>query len=44
MDELYDLAADPYEERNLVAQPEAALRLTEMRGELQRLLAETGKR
>jgi N-acetylglucosamine-6-sulfatase len=44
MDELYDLAADPYEERNLFGEPEADSRRTEMRGELQRLLADTGGR
>jgi hypothetical protein len=44
MDELYDLASDPYEEHNLFGRPEAASRLSEMRAELQRLLSETGRR
>lgn len=41
MDELYDLDADPYELTNLVARPEAAEALQQMRAELQRLLADT---
>ncbi len=41
MDELYDLEADPFEMTNLVARPEAAPVLQQMRGELQRLLDET---
>jgi N-acetylglucosamine-6-sulfatase len=41
-DELYDLEADPKEERNLVRDPAATERLGEMRKELQRLLAATG--
>ena len=41
MDELYDLDADPYEMTNLIAKPEAAEMLQQMRSELQRLLVET---
>ena len=41
MDELYDLDADPYEMTNLIAKPEAAEMLQQMRSELQRLLAAT---
>jgi N-acetylglucosamine-6-sulfatase len=41
MDELYDLAADPYEERNVIADPAASALLGSMRTELQRVLAET---
>jgi N-acetylglucosamine-6-sulfatase len=37
MNELYDLDADPYEERNLIAAPAATALLTRMQGELQRL-------
>jgi N-acetylglucosamine-6-sulfatase len=37
MNELYDLQADPYEERNLIASPEAASTLAEMQKELQRV-------
>jgi N-acetylglucosamine-6-sulfatase len=37
MDELYDLQADPYEMRNLIAVPGAASTLAEMQKELQRL-------
>jgi N-acetylglucosamine-6-sulfatase len=36
MNELYDLQADPYEERNLIAAPEAAPVLAEMQKELQK--------
>ncbi len=43
MDELYDLEADPYEERNLVSEPSAAGVLDAMRAELTRLLAATGR-
>ncbi len=43
MDELYDLETDPYEERNLLSAPAAAPILAEMRAELTRLLAETGR-
>lgn len=41
MDELYDLETDPYEMTNLIARPEAAEVLQQMRAELQRLLDET---
>jgi N-acetylglucosamine-6-sulfatase len=37
MNELYDLQADPYEERNLIASPAAATLLKTMQGELERL-------
>jgi N-acetylglucosamine-6-sulfatase len=37
MNELYDLAADPYEERNLIASPAAATLLKTMQSELERL-------
>ena len=39
MNELYDLASDPYEERNLIASPEANALLTKMQGELARVAA-----
>ncbi len=42
MDELYDLKADPYELKNLVNQPGAQKPLGRMKGELERLLKETG--
>lgn len=38
-DQLYDLAADPREQRNLAADPRHAARLAEMKRELQRHLA-----
>jgi arylsulfatase A-like enzyme len=41
-DELYDLAADPTEMRNLAARPEWAATRTDMREQLQRLLQQTG--
>ena len=41
MNELYDLAADPYELRNVIGDPEYSDVLTEMRLELERLLAAT---
>ena len=41
MEELYNLAADPDEKRNLVADPASAARLAEMRLALQALLAHT---
>ena len=37
MDELYDLAADPHEMRNLVGEPAAQSALREMKAELERL-------
>ena len=40
-DELYDLHNDPYELRNLAADPAAAAPLARMQNELQKLLAET---
>jgi len=43
MDELYDLEADPFEERNLVGDPLAAGALEAMRAELVRLLSATGR-
>jgi N-acetylglucosamine-6-sulfatase len=42
MDELYDLRADPGETRNLVGSASAGALLEQMRGELRRLLRETG--
>lgn len=39
MDELYDLAADPYEMNNIINQPEATSTLDSMKRELERLLA-----
>jgi len=41
-DELYDLARDPYEMKNLIADPATAKDLATMRTELDRLLKETG--
>jgi len=41
MDELYDLAADPYELRNLITAPEAGPMLKQMQAELERLVADT---
>ncbi len=41
MDELYDLRADPYEMRNLIAEPQAQPALTDLRSQLQRLLRQT---
>jgi N-sulfoglucosamine sulfohydrolase len=43
-DELYDLKADPHEQRNLAADPAQAARLREMRAELERWLHEQGDR
>ncbi|HSC26259.1 MAG TPA: sulfatase [Vicinamibacterales bacterium] len=40
LDELYDLAADPYEQRNLIDDPSAAERKAELRRELSRLVLE----
>ena len=37
MNELYDLAADPYEEHNLIGRPAAEPLLKTMQGELQKL-------
>jgi N-acetylglucosamine-6-sulfatase len=42
MAELYDLENDPHEMRNLIASPEAQLKLAELKAELQRLLRDTG--
>jgi N-acetylglucosamine-6-sulfatase len=41
MDELYDLAADPYELRNVIDEPRYADVLSRLKDELSRLLAET---
>jgi N-acetylglucosamine-6-sulfatase len=41
MDELYDLAADPLEIKNLIKNPESLQALNEMKAELQRLLKES---
>ena len=41
MDELYDLDADPYEQRNLAGDPAAGDVLEGMRSELRKLTAET---
>ena len=41
-DELYDLAADPYEMKNLAAEPAAAAELRAARLELDRLMVATG--
>ena len=41
MDELYDLKTDPYEMKNLIHQPGAAMTLSEMKKEMERLLKET---
>lgn len=38
MDELYDLRSDPYEMKNLIAEPSAAKALATMKRELERLL------
>ena len=42
MDELYDLESDPYEMRNLISDPKSASALARMKGELSRLLKESG--
>ena len=42
MDELYDLAADPREVRNVMGQAETREPREQMRAELARLLKETG--
>ena len=41
MNELYDLAGDPYEQRNVIDDPRYAEVLVEMQAELERLLAAT---
>jgi N-acetylglucosamine-6-sulfatase len=41
MDELYDLKTDPYEMKNLIAQPGAKKALVEIKREMERLLEET---
>jgi N-acetylglucosamine-6-sulfatase len=43
MDEFYGLDADPYEQRNLIADPAAASALAAMRAELDRLMKTTGR-
>jgi hypothetical protein len=40
-EELYDIAADPHETRNLAALPEHRAVLEELRGELERWIEET---
>ena len=42
MNELYDLAKDPYELRNLIDNPEMARTRKKMKKELNRLLSQTG--
>jgi N-acetylglucosamine-6-sulfatase len=42
MDELYDLRADPFERRNVVAEPSARRALERMKQELERLLEASG--
>lgn len=44
VDELYDLAKDPYEMHNLANDPAAKEQLAKMRAELERLMKETGYR
>jgi len=41
MDELYDLKTDPYELKNMISDPAAALKLEEMKVQLKNLLRET---
>ena len=41
MNELYDLQADPYEERNLIGTPAAASVEADLQRELQKLLTDT---
>jgi N-acetylglucosamine-6-sulfatase len=41
MDELYDLQADPYELRNVIAESKAQPALTELKRELQQLLEQS---
>ena len=43
-DELYDLANDPHEMKNLVNEPEYAVRVREMMAEVWRVVRETGDR
>jgi choline-sulfatase len=43
-DELYDLANDPHEMKNLVNEPEHAARVREMMAEVWRVVRETGDR
>lgn len=43
-DELYDLAADPFEQHNLAAEPEHAATLSEMRAQLDAWMAAHGDR
>lgn len=40
-DELYDLTSDPYEMRNVIAEPAQRQTLAAMKAELQRLINET---
>ena len=42
MDEFYDLKTDPFEMKNLINEPGAAIPLAEMKREMKRLLEETG--
>ncbi len=44
MDELYDLRADPYELRNVIAAPSNKGRLQQLQGELDRLTTGTSLR
>ena len=44
MNELYDLAADPYEQSNIIDRPEARQVLGRMQGELDQLLRQTAGR
>ena len=41
MDELYDLAHDPFEFKNVVADPKAQLALRDLKSEREKLLHET---
>ncbi len=42
MDELYDIQADPYEMKNLIADKNAAPALAQMKTEMAKLLKQTG--
>ena len=42
MNELYDLASDPYELHNIIDNPDMAKTIKEMKEELNRLLLQTG--